>query len=121
MEVVDQLRQWIIEKSFTTLIIVPVLAKPGVYQRTRLDDGDVEALAGIAVAKPEMGHQSSAYGVAIGGPTIAPHSQPAPRTFRSESATGRWKFRHNAAERAQRDGVWLIGNGNRGSRWQRKS
>jgi hypothetical protein len=29
MEVVDQLRQWIIEKSFTTLIIVPVLGYTG--------------------------------------------------------------------------------------------
>jgi hypothetical protein len=31
-----------------------------VDQRTRLNDGDVEALLGIPVAKPEMGHQSSA-------------------------------------------------------------
>jgi hypothetical protein len=34
--------------------------KPGVDQRTRLDNGDVEALAGIAITKPEMRHQSSA-------------------------------------------------------------
>jgi hypothetical protein len=31
--------------------------KPGVDQRTRLDDGDVESLLGVPVAKPEMGHR----------------------------------------------------------------
>jgi hypothetical protein len=54
-----------------------------VDQRTRLDDGDVEALAGIPVAKPEMGHQSSACGVAI---VVVPHdnaTQPTDAEVRS--------------------------------------
>jgi hypothetical protein len=37
-----------------------------VDQRARRDNGDVEALAGIPIAKPEMGHQSSACGAASG-------------------------------------------------------
>jgi hypothetical protein len=32
--------------------------KPSVDQRTRLNDGDVEALLGVPVAKPEMGHRA---------------------------------------------------------------